>query len=961
MEDKQNLCLYCFEPSDTQICPHCGGDASAAVPINQLSPGTMLAGRILVGRAVGQDASGIVYAAMDTRHGVVVRVREFLPRDIAVRNPDGSVSPAPGSEERFQAGLSKMKRSAQPDENGERKYIFFMDNGTGYLIQRRKPTASEEPDEKPALSPMVKWIGIGASAVVVIVLIVLIARMLSGGSDVTDPGAQFTPGPSATASTWQPSLDGLTDPNQPATPSPTGDGLAVSTVNPDWQGEEGASDIILQNTPTPYVNWGDQGWNQYYPTATPYNGPWWGGYPTPTPRPENQVISSHSSRAEITAFQWQLIELGWLDYTSPSGVYDSATTQAVRDFQSYMNATYDITPLAVDGIAGPQTLYWLDQYNLSRKPAPTATPWPTRPPITPPPAVATPTPAPTMPDTLGTPYAPPTDSPGEDYTIDQDSDPLEITNLQVRLRELGWLEMETATGVYDAATTAAVYEFQRYVNEINNSQILPETGIADASTLDWLLNDITRPATSTPEPTQAPVPTETPAPVETAVPTEAPTPVPTEAPAPSPTQQVIDQNAESTVIEGMQQYLRDTLGYLTDGTYTPGTYDDATMNAVIAFQMRVNEVDGYERLTVSGICDYATYEAMTAEGYEKYLNPNPVQPTQTPAGAQPTEAPTPAPGIGPDSDAGTIAQMQEYLRSNLGYLADGTYTSGTYDDATMNAVIAFQMRVNEVDGYERLTVSGVCDQATIEAMRGEGWERYAMPQPTQPPAEPQPTEEPVVVIGPDSPQADILNMQSYLEQLGWLYPNTYTAGTYDNVTKDAVAMFQNYVNGLMGSPVLPTDGLCDTATQDYLLSGQYPYPAPQPTEAPAEPQPTEPGNPTWVDVNSSPDDILNLQSALYANGWLKDAEGAPAGSAMTGAFDLSTLRAVLNFQIAYNEQYAPLYGTAPLTLLFDEAAYGMTLEDAVNLNGYTLDMFIIDEATLNALSQAGSAVVPPME
>ena len=55
MEDKQNLCLYCFEPSDTQICPHCGGDASAAVPINQLSPGTMLAGRILVGRAVGQD------------------------------------------------------------------------------------------------------------------------------------------------------------------------------------------------------------------------------------------------------------------------------------------------------------------------------------------------------------------------------------------------------------------------------------------------------------------------------------------------------------------------------------------------------------------------------------------------------------------------------------------------------------------------------------------------------------------------------------------------------------------------------------------------------------------------------------------------------------------------------------------------------------------------------------------
>lgn len=360
---------------------------------------------------------------------------------------------------------------------------------------------------------MVKWIGIGASAVVIIVLIVLIARMLGGGSDVTDPGAQFTPGPSATASTWQPSLDGLTDPNQPATPAPTSDGLAVNTVNPDWQDEEGASDMILQNTPTPYVNWGNN-WGGY-PTATPYNGPWWGGYPTPTPRPQNQTISSHSSSAEITAFQWQLIELGWLNYSAPSGVYDAATVQAVKDFQTYMNTTYDITPLAVDGIAGPQTLHWLDQYSISRKPAPTATPWPTQRPATPVPT-AVPTPSPTIYDPLGTPptYAPPTDGPGEDYTIDQDSDPLEITNLQVRLRELGWLEMETATGVYDAATTAAVYEFQRYVNEINNSQILPETGLADASTLDWLLNDITRPATSTPEPTQAPV--------ETPMPTEAP-------------------------------------------------------------------------------------------------------------------------------------------------------------------------------------------------------------------------------------------------------------------------------------------------------------------------------------------------------------------------------------------------------------------------------------------------------
>ena len=359
-----------------------------------------------------------------------------------------------------------------------------------------------------------------------------------------------------------------------------------------------------------------------------------------------------------------------------------------------------------------------------------------------------------------------------------------------------------------------------------------------------------------------------------------------------------------------------------------------------------------------------TTETMVSEGFEKYVNPNPAQPTAEPVPTESvsTPVPTQAPVVGPDSDANTIAQMQEYLRDTLGYLTDGTYTPGAYDDATINAVIAFQMRVNEVDGYERLTVSGVCDQATFEAMRGEGWERYALMQ--QPTASPEPTQEPVVVIGPDSPQEDILNMQSYLEQLGWLYPDAYTPGAYDDKTIDAVTMFQNYVNSLMGAPVLPTDGLCDTATQEYLLSGQYPYPEPQPTAEPqptTEPLPTEPGNPTQVTVNSNPNDILNLQSTLYQNGWLKDAEGAPAGSAITTTFDLATLRAVLNFQIAYNEQYAPLYGTAPLTLLFDEAAYGMTLEDAVNLNGYTLDRFVIDEATLNALAEAGAAVVPPME
>ena len=83
----ENKCMYCFEDLDGRdICPHCGRDSRAAVPQIQLLPGTLLHnGRFLVGRAMGQDASGIVYMAYDTKRESTLRIREYLPRDCAQR------------------------------------------------------------------------------------------------------------------------------------------------------------------------------------------------------------------------------------------------------------------------------------------------------------------------------------------------------------------------------------------------------------------------------------------------------------------------------------------------------------------------------------------------------------------------------------------------------------------------------------------------------------------------------------------------------------------------------------------------------------------------------------------------------------------------------------------------------------------------------------------------------------
>lgn len=106
----ENLCMYCFEENGgADVCPHCGRDARAAVPQIQLLPGTLVYNeRFLIGRALGQDASGIVYAALDTRRNVKIRIREYLPRDCARRLNSGEVVPEPGMEDQFEAGMSKQ-------------------------------------------------------------------------------------------------------------------------------------------------------------------------------------------------------------------------------------------------------------------------------------------------------------------------------------------------------------------------------------------------------------------------------------------------------------------------------------------------------------------------------------------------------------------------------------------------------------------------------------------------------------------------------------------------------------------------------------------------------------------------------------------------------------------------------------------------------------------------------------
>ena len=105
-------CMGCMKEftSDSSICPHCGYDQNtAATHSNHLKPGTMVAGRYLIGRALGSGGFGITYIAWDSLIGKTVAVKEYLPGVFAYRVPgqNNVASYNKDSEEKFRAGLTK--------------------------------------------------------------------------------------------------------------------------------------------------------------------------------------------------------------------------------------------------------------------------------------------------------------------------------------------------------------------------------------------------------------------------------------------------------------------------------------------------------------------------------------------------------------------------------------------------------------------------------------------------------------------------------------------------------------------------------------------------------------------------------------------------------------------------------------------------------------------------------------
>lgn len=144
VNDINKLCMGCMEEKgDVLVCPKCGWvqGTQPESPLH-LKPGTVLAGKYLVGRVLGHGGFGITYLACDINLGTKLAIKEYFPQGMATRSmSDSNISIYSGNtKESFEYGLEKFideaRTLARFDDVSEIVAVkdFFKENGTAYLV-----------------------------------------------------------------------------------------------------------------------------------------------------------------------------------------------------------------------------------------------------------------------------------------------------------------------------------------------------------------------------------------------------------------------------------------------------------------------------------------------------------------------------------------------------------------------------------------------------------------------------------------------------------------------------------------------------------------------------------------------------------------------------------------------------------------------------------------------------------
>lgn len=141
----RQYCLYCMSPlREGPPCPACGQTGSAYSPAShQIPPGSVLAGRYLVGRVLGEGGFGITYLGCDLRLELRVAIKEYYPVDRVSRSSARSLRVEKHSGclgESFEAGRERFVQEAQVmariDKMPQIVSVrdFFQENNTAYIV-----------------------------------------------------------------------------------------------------------------------------------------------------------------------------------------------------------------------------------------------------------------------------------------------------------------------------------------------------------------------------------------------------------------------------------------------------------------------------------------------------------------------------------------------------------------------------------------------------------------------------------------------------------------------------------------------------------------------------------------------------------------------------------------------------------------------------------------------------------
>lgn len=142
----ENLCIHCMKEkhSADEICPFCGSDPkSADIPPYHLQPFSILAGKYLLGMAIGEGGFGITYIGMDLNLEMRVAIKEYYPNGCAVRNCSESntvLSYSNSTQEVFEKGREKFineaRLLAKCSNLSEIVSVkdFFRENHTAYIV-----------------------------------------------------------------------------------------------------------------------------------------------------------------------------------------------------------------------------------------------------------------------------------------------------------------------------------------------------------------------------------------------------------------------------------------------------------------------------------------------------------------------------------------------------------------------------------------------------------------------------------------------------------------------------------------------------------------------------------------------------------------------------------------------------------------------------------------------------------